>query len=320
MKKYFVISVVTVVFLIIFGNLPEYVMAQIPQSSIIMLEEKNYIESVVANGEVKKENGKYIATDFPLVIKKVFITEGDEISVGDLILTVNRRKTTEKILALSALMGEKSEMEQNTTFTEIYDQIPSEVRSSADGIIETVFVSSDQSLEKEGLIASFYTGEEKKAILNISEDKISQLEIGQKVEITGDGFFDKTYNGKIISIADYAQKIYLGTRVQTVVEVVVELDNPDEFIKEGYTVKGKIFTENEQIVNFLPYESVMQDDFAQEFVYVFDNGVAVRKNIKTGVEFFDGVQILEGISSEDSVILSPDNVKSDGDRVKINIE
>ena len=109
----------------------------------------------------------------------------------------------------------------------------------------------------------------------------------------------------------------MGTHEETVVDVCASIDNLDEEVKAGYTINAKIVVEKEKEINVVPYEAVMQDENETEYVYVFANGMAVRKDIETGVELTDGVEVLSGVSQDEPIIFTPNKVKKDGTRVKI---
>ena len=138
----------------------------------------------------------------------------------------------------------------------------------------------------------------------VSESKISSVKEGQKAEITGDGFGNKSYTAYVSSIGKTAKKVAVGNGKIVVVDVVLEIENPDDALKSGFTAKVKLFTEAAQNLLVVPYTAVLQDDDG-EYVYVYNNGRAVRKNIKTGRELENGYEILSGIDANSIVITSP---------------
>lgn len=142
----------------------------------------------------------------------------------------------------------------------------------------------------------------------ISEKDISKVKEGLKTEITGDAFPGKTYNGIVDEIAGTATKQNLGSIQKTVVAVNIKLTDTDELIKAGYTADVKILTSEPDELDIVPYEAVNQDD-SGEFVYVFNSGVAVRKDIETGRELSNGVEVVSGISEDDTLLKADDEIK-----------
>ena len=66
----------------------------------------------------------------------------------------------------------------------------------------------------------------------------------------------------------------------------------------------------------VPYESVKSDEEGNEYVFIVSNGLAKKTYIKTGREFDHGFEIVDGISSNDLIIVNPDSVKN-SDKVKV---
>lgn len=58
-------------------------------------------------------------------------------------------------------------------------------------------------------------------------------------------------------------------------------------------------------------EQAIQKDGEQEYVYLYDNGVAKRKNIKRVKKGFQWI-VQEGLSIGDKVIANPDSDITDG--------
>ncbi len=144
----------------------------------------------------------------------------------------------------------------------------------------------------------------------VSESKISSVREGQRAEITGDGFENKSYTAYVSSIGKSAKKVTVGSSKVVVVDVVLEIENPDDALKSGFTAKVKLFTEEAQNVLVVPYSAVLQDD-GGEYVYVYNDGKAVRRNITTGRELENGYEIVSGLDAGSIVITSPLDISGD---------
>ena len=144
----------------------------------------------------------------------------------------------------------------------------------------------------------------------VSESKISSVREGQKAEITGDGFENKSYTAYVSSIGKSAKKVTVGSSKVVVVDVVLEIENPDDALKSGFTAKVRLFTDEAQNVIVVPYSAVLQDD-GGEYVYVYNDGKAVRRNIKTGRELENGFEAVSGLDAGSIVITSPLDISGD---------
>lgn len=149
----------------------------------------------------------------------------------------------------------------------------------------------------------------------VSEKDISKLHIGQQAEITGEGFPTCVYDGEISYISEYATVKQVGNTAQTVVEVKVDIINPDDNLKAGFTAETTIKLSEPHTMKVVPYEALEQDEKG-EFVYILRNNKAEKCYVKTGKELSEGVEILLGLT-EDSYVIEPTEDCSEGTPVFI---
>ena len=163
-----------------------------------------------------------------------------------------------------------------------------EISNLNDIYVKTDFIAEDADLIHVGDTAGIYNkdagfSDEKGSVRKIylkAEDKMSDLGVNQK-RVTVEIAFSSP------------QTVRLGSDMD--VEVTVDkkqnvLRVPDLAVFE----KGK-----------------------KDCVYVIEGGKAVLREIKTGLEGEDDMEVLSGLSEGDMVILSPNDTISDGVRVKI---
>ena len=106
---------------------------------------------------------------------------------------------------------------------------------------------------------------------------------------------------------------------ETVVDVLVSIDNAFQSAKEGYTITAKIETGVAERVWLAPYEAVRQDENNLEYVMTYQNGYAHKQLIATGGDLYDGVVVLAGLDRDTQLILEPDGLQ-DGQRVHLEGE
>lgn len=319
LKKY--VFLITITALLVVGSLfaPDIVQSGLPKTKVTKMQEVDYTQYVSASGEITQTNKKFIVTDFPMIVGDVLIKSGDTVKKGQTLLKVDRKATATKAASLAdySSMADLPSEYTSMSYDEIYNKLPCEVISTTDGVIDTVSSLTGEYLEKGGVIASFVSEGDLVAHILVPENKISDVTLGQPVEITGSGFEGRKYYGCVKSIASSAKKVYIGSNQETVIDVVASIDNLDEKIKAGYTVSARIITEELKKINIVPYESVMQDNSGKEYVYVFSKGTAIRKDIETGIELSDGVEVISGVSDEEAIIATPEKVKESGTKVTI---
>lgn len=159
-------------------------------------------------------------------------------------------------------------------------------------------------------------GEQWLAVVAVNEADISEVEIGQRAELSGAALPDGVYGGRVNSVADTAYTLQSGGTPEIVVDVTVTIEEGDvSLLRSGYSVTAQLITGEERELIMLPYSVICQDDDG-EYVYVLDNGSAVRRNIVTGIELSDRTEIVSGLSGRDLVLSNPEEIE-DGERVRI---
>lgn len=159
----------------------------------------------------------------------------------------------------------------------------------------------------------FSDGESWYAKVYADESDVPSLALGQEVSVRGAAFGGEIA-GEIVGISDTAEKL----NGRTVVALRILLDAGEKELKNGFTADATVYTDEAEILNVLPYETIMQDD-KSEYVYIFEDNKAKRRNIKTGIELSDCAEIIEGLSPGTKVIAYPDEV-SENDFIKVKVQ
>ncbi|MCR5404546.1 MAG: efflux RND transporter periplasmic adaptor subunit [Butyrivibrio sp.] len=146
--------------------------------------------------------------------------------------------------------------------------------------------------------------------IQVSKSDLSKISLGQKVDITING---KSYEGEVQKISGTATK---NTNGVAVVDTKIRVTNPDKDIILGVEANNKIHAQKAEDTIVLPYEYV-QTDSESDFVYVVDNGVAVRKNVTIGISSSSEAQITDGLSVGDKVIISDVSNLQEGTLVQV---
>ena len=120
-------------------------------------------------------------------------------------------------------MAGVSSTEIFTSYQDVYSKIPEQILSTEDGIVEVVNADAGEFVDKGGVIASMISQGELIVNIQVPENKISKVEIGQPVEITGNGFEDCSYYGYVKTISPSARKVLDGMNQDTVVAVVLSI-------------------------------------------------------------------------------------------------
>jgi len=111
----------------------------------------------------------------------------------------------------------------------------------------------------------------------ISEVEIHKVKAGLPVSITIDAFPDKSYTGKVISVANIGEK--LPNTDSKVFEVIIRIDGTDMNMRPSMTTNNKILIKEHADVNFIPLECVHTGPDSIPVVYTKSG---IRQPVKLG--------------------------------------
>jgi len=133
----------------------------------------------------------------------------------------------------------------------------------------------------------------------IDQSDVSKIKIGQKAAITIDSFPDTIIDSEIT----YISFIPVAGKTSTVYEVrfKLPLDNQDLTYRLGMNGDVLLTLEEESEALVIPLDALYFD--GQSFVWLKSDNKLSKKYVSTGIESEDEVQILEGLNSNDSVVI-----------------
>jgi HlyD family secretion protein len=173
------------------------------------------------------------------------------------------------------------------------------------------------------------------ALVDVDENDIVSLSIGDSAKIEVDALPDMVFKGTVSEIANSAKISGQGTSDQkTEFEVKIELADPGDKLRPGMTASSEIITEVHEQVLTVPIQSVtiktleqlnvgkaqkhegvaIADDSSKqnfvpdkdgfiEVVWVIENGKTVAKQVKTGIQSDTHIEIREGLLENDEIVI-----------------
>lgn len=154
--------------------------------------------------------------------------------------------------------------------------------------------------------------------LGLSSADAGQVEVGQPVELS---YNNQTYSGTVSEIApsatpeEAAEGVSAGGSATNSVDTVVTFDEQPEDIIAGFDIDMDITVNSAEVTLVLPIEALSFDDEGNPRVYTVENGTAQSQEIQTGIQSSTVIEVTEGLSEGDEVILSPDESIEDGTSV-----
>lgn len=295
-----------------------------PSVTVAEAETCNIVLSVYFKGTVCDESLRELYLAEPAYITGVYAEIGDTVKAGDVIMTARAEEN---------LLGEFPSIGSGaiSVFHELYGatQNTSEaiycyaqdgeilVKSPIDGVISDIPVKSDSSQTAGTLCASVTDPDHLKIRASVPEIYIQDIEAGMDCKITGEAFRDRSYSGMVELIMPYATTAQtLNGKGDTVVEVLIGIDDPDDALRTGYNARVEIYTQSRNDALTVPYEAVHQDSSQREYVYVYRDGEVERRYIQTGAELETSTEVTSGLAAGELIVINSSGELSDGALVK----
>lgn len=191
-----------------------------------------------------------------------------------------------------------------------------EIKSPIDGVV------LERPIEKNTYAVpgtpAFIIGDNKSLEIDadILADDAVKVKTGNEVEISGKAAGEAALKGKVVKVAPAAKNVVSSLGVnQKRVPVKIELIGNYGSLKPGVNIDIKIITAEKEDVLSVPDTAVF-DYKGGNYVFAVENGKAVLKPVKKGIESGGRIEIQEGLKEGDVIIVSPDNAVKEGMRIR----
>lgn len=150
----------------------------------------------------------------------------------------------------------------------------------------------------------------------VSEYDIAKVQVGQQVELTTDGIEDEVFHGTVTKIEPVAESQGTISGSETVVPVLVHLDDADERIKPGFSFDMEIIVTDLSGTDYIPISAVVKDSQTDTYyVYVVgddENKTLEKREVEIGTASDMYIQILSGLEAGEQILESPDSTTEAG--------
>ena len=153
--------------------------------------------------------------------------------------------------------------------------------------------------------------------VRVDEADIAQVEIGQQADIYAAAYPDTALRGTVQSIAAVARQTPGQQSLSFLVKIL--LDEQDDLkIRPGMSVRADIYTQSAEETLAVPIQAVLFDEDTDEedededtragdraYVFLVEDGKAVRRDVRTGLSSDADQEIVEGLEKGDRVVSGP---------------
>lgn len=154
--------------------------------------------------------------------------------------------------------------------------------------------------------------------VDVNENDLAKVHLGQPAEIRLDSAPDRLYKGQVDEISPQAD------RQKGTVQVKVRMIEPDDSVKIEVTARVTFLSPpatTETLAeaksrSWIPKSAVVRQG-NETYVYLAAEGTAVIRKVKLGAEGDKGVEVTEGLAGTEQVILEPLDQLRDGARIAV---
>ena len=271
------------------------------------------------------------------VIEKIDFEEGDEITKGKRLVDISTKEhrlklkiaITDSNLADINIKRDKKLAAQNLIPNAQLDQTKTRAESASlnkelaeislnkslissplKGTIKTRHIKVGEFVRKGDKLVEILDIDRILVKVNIPEQEILSIQVGQNVEVALYIMEKKTFLGRVKNIgleADSSNRTF---------PVEISVDNKERQLRAGMLARAT-FTKNvdqDQIV--IPRHTVLERDQGR-VVYVFEDGKAFRRDITIGLSQLDQVQVVQGLNKGELIVVEGHTKLTDGEEVNV---
>lgn len=273
-------------------------------------------DDIYVSGEVEETIRKEVYVNLPLVPGEVQVSVGDWVEVNQPLATVDLPASSAALFqlaetlellpdgAVAAMAGISQalpEWEESLSASRLESLLPTEILAPASGVVTSLELSPGALALPQTAVCTISRLEGLRLRMSVEEASAERIQPGDPVLFKAEATGEEVYAGTVTSIFPAASKTLVGASQQTVVGLYVSVDSPAR-LKPGYTVRGVVRQGEETQALLVPYEAIRQDEDGQEYLYVWERGRAIRRDIRTGGDLAGGEAVTGGLSEDDFVI------------------
>lgn len=295
-------------------------------------------KSVFATGTLLGDEEIELKSEISGKITKLNIKEGSPVRRGDLLVKLNDndlqaqlRKAEERLkllqvtesrqkqlyekkgisrqdydIALSELSTQKAEIEYIKAMID-----RTEIRSPFSGIMGLRYVSEGAYITPASTIASLQKIDYLKIDFSVPQKYFGDIKKGSMLNFR----VPPDTTGYHVVVLATEPKINEQTRT---FRIRGRFSNSGKNLLPGSYAEVDIIT-NENPSSIMIPSIALIPDLSSEYVLVYNNGKAIKRNVRTGVRNTEQIEIIEGLGTGDTVITSGIMQLKPGDAVKISI-
>ena len=175
-------------------------------------------------------------------------------------------------------------------------------------MITEVGFSEDEYLETAGVLISYATSDAMTVSVDVSEEDVVTMKVGDSVTLAFTAYEDETYEGIIQSITTTATS--RGTATVSY-PVVISIQGDTSKLYEGMTADVTFITEaTDAEVIYVPRKAIVEEN-GKYYIYKKEQDEYVLSPIETGFTDGENMEIISGLDKDETYYIAGVALKED---------
>ncbi|PAB60759.1 efflux RND transporter periplasmic adaptor subunit [Anaeromicrobium sediminis] len=202
-------------------------------------------------------------------------------------------------------------LQSQATLTKVQNSYSdSNITAPISGFITAVNVSKGESISPSVPVVSISNIDPVKVETSVSGYLVNKLHKGDLVDVFIKSVDTKPFKGTINAISPAPSKDNLTYPIQ------ITIENKDSLVKPGMFAEIVVSSDKKENILTIPSQAVVIKD-GEPVVFVIKDSTAYMKNIEVGLDNGTLVEVLNGLSENEEVVIKGQNYLEDGNQVKV---
>lgn len=293
---------------------------------------------LLVTGELRADEQVDLRSEVNGVVESIHFEEGARVRAGELLIKIRDHELQAQLqqarlrrdLAVTREGRARTLLAEDSISQETYDEAANnlrvleaeialiearidqtEMRAPFNGVIGLRSVSEGSYVSPSIGIASLQSLDPLKLDFSVPERHAGRVQRGDRIRFTVDGV-DGSFEGSVYAVEP---RIDPGTRT---LRIRARAPNPRGLLMPGAFARVDLVLETVAKALTVP-STALVPGLAETVVFIEKDGIAEKRTIRMGMRTQAAVEVLEGVSAGERVIVSGLQQVSDGSRVKAQI-
>lgn len=296
----------------------------------------DFKDAVEAIGTSRANEQVLITSKYSDLVDDISFQDGETVKKGDILVRLNSQEEAAKVKELQANLAEsvaqlnrfQDLFDKKATSKSLVDQQEAKTKAIAaqllsakiklddltikapfSGVLGFREISLGALVDVGDVITSLDDLSIIKVDFSIPERYLNTIAVGQRIEATNTAYQSEVFIGKVSSIDSRIDPVTRTLKVRA------EISNGDHKLRAGMLLNLQVVRNVEKVLQ-LPESAVIPIE-DEHFVFVIEDGKAVKKSFKIGRRYHGFVEVLSGLDNNSEVVVEGALKLSNGTAVNV---